>query len=84
MSSPMTVGGNQSPGSRNRANTPRESINSSFPSGSILAEPTDTPLKRGQIAQALIDGLCVIFGFFFLCTAMASLPLAVVVMFLVR
>ena len=50
-------GGQPAPGSRHRAYTdkPREYVNRYFPPGSILAEPTSPPLKRGQIAQALLD-----------------------------
>lgn len=51
-----------------------------IPSGSILI-PSEPPLERSQIAQALIDGIAVVFGFLFLASVAASIPLAVVLLF---
>lgn len=49
------------------------------PHNSILLTP-DPPFKRHPVTQAIIDGICVVFGFLFLCSVAASLPLAVVIL----
>lgn len=46
---------------------------------SILIPP-DPPLKRSQIAQALIDGIAVVFGFFFLAALVGCIPLAILLL----
>jgi hypothetical protein len=50
-----------------------------LPSGSIAPVPA---LKSLNLTQALLDGLCVVFGFFFLAALFGSLPLAVALMVL--
>lgn len=50
------------------------------PSGSII-DPVPA-LKSLNLAQAVLDGLAVLFGFFFLCALAGSLPLAIALMIL--
>ncbi len=49
------------------------------PRNSILS-PTDLPLERSKLFQALIDVIAVVFGIIFVCSLAASLPLAVFIM----
>ena len=43
--------------------------------------PVETALKRGQVAQAVLDVIAVFVTFLFVCSVGMSLPLAIFLMF---
>jgi hypothetical protein len=80
LSSPRVVAtgeSNQHAGSRGVTQYYAEPI--PLPSGSIAPVPA---LKSLNFTQAILDGLCVVFGLFFLAALFGSLPLAVALMVL--
>jgi hypothetical protein len=74
-----TLGGTPSQPGPHGASTQYSSANS-LPSGSIRSPVT--ALKSLNLAQAVLDGVAVVFGLFFLCALAGSLPLAVALMIL--
>lgn len=97
MNGPVSLGGTSTDRPTTRdAILPRDSIQSasqhppciglvnSEGSNLPLFIPASDPFERGKLVQALIDVITVVFGLLFLCALAASVPLAVVIMFLVQ